>query len=343
MELKKRYTKIKRIYSGPYSDVYEGKDEVTQVAVALKVVDIDITIKPHNIKQEIEILQKLSHKGVLECIATFEDVEDVYLVTPLFRYNLDQLLQAKYTRRTTKFNLQDMTNNSISVRSTISNSTIESFLVPLVDSVRYLHENGIIHRDLKPTNIYFAEDDISKPVIGDFGISYDTNSQRQMTSEDPKSKYTDVCSKLYKPPELCFGVTDYGVEIDIWSLGIIFTVIYSSNFKSILENYDVFNDLSLINGIFQCFGTPYVAPGPDGDPLYWPQMNDGEKYHFKAFEFVRYPRKLPQELLPRCDNDVVLGLFDRMMVYQSDRRLTSKALNHVLTEWKAQDTESVQQ
>ena len=339
MELKKRYTKGKRIYSGPYSDVYEGKDDVNLAAVALKVVDIDITIKPHNIRQEIAILQKLNHKGVLECIATFEDVEDVYLVTPLFRYNLDQLLQAKFTRRTTKFNLEDMTTNSISVRSTISNSTIESFLVPLVDSVSYLHENGIIHRDLKPTNIYFADDDISKPVIGDFGISYDTSSQRQMTAEDPKHKYTDVCSKLYKATELCFGVTDYGVEIDTWSLGIIFTVVYSSDFRSILEKYEVFNDISLINGIFHCFGTPYVAPETDGDPLYWPQMNDGEKYHFKAFEFVRYPRRPSQELLPRCENTIVLGLFDRMMVYQSDRRLTAKELNHALSGQEAQSIE----
>jgi calcium/calmodulin-dependent protein kinase I len=43
---------------------------------------------------------------------------------------------------------------------------------PIVDAIRYCHENGIIHRDLKPENLlYETTDENSIIKISDFGLA----------------------------------------------------------------------------------------------------------------------------------------------------------------------------
>lgn len=338
MDHNSRYTRLKRVYSGPYSDIYEAKND-ENVIVALKVVDSDITIKPHSINREIKILKKLQSSRIVRYIDDYRVNEDVILVSEFYQYNLQQLLTSKYTKKTTKFNFDDPTNNSIIYTSNIENKSLEMLLLSLAEGLSYIHDQGIIHRDIKPTNIYFINDDITTPVIGDFGISYDNNDAQQLIEEPIDCKYTDISSGMYKPPELCFGVTDYNYEVDIWSLGIMMTMLYSNNFESILTKFEIHNDLSLINALFTCFGTPYVSKqsesdgdpsqkidDKDDDPLYWPRMNDGEKYHFKAFEFVRRDRMACKQLLPKCNNEDIKRLFNRIMMYEGTKRITSQQL-----------------
>ena len=39
-------------------------------------------------------------------------------------------------------------------------------------AVDYMHEQGVVHRDLKPENLlYYSQDDDSKIMISDFGLS----------------------------------------------------------------------------------------------------------------------------------------------------------------------------
>ena len=77
------------------------------------------------------------------------------------------------------------------------------------------------------------------------------------------AKYIDVSTGIYKAPELILGITNYEYEIDIWSLGIILTGLYSENFQSVLVKDDKeltndshVSDLYLLNQIFENFGTP---------------------------------------------------------------------------------------
>lgn len=42
----------------------------------------------------------------------------------------------------------------------------------VLQAVQYLHQNGIVHRDLKPENLlYYSQDESSKIMISDFGLS----------------------------------------------------------------------------------------------------------------------------------------------------------------------------
>jgi len=54
--------------------------------------------------------------------------------------------------------------------------TIKRWLRDLLSAINHLHKHKIVHRDIKPDNIYFTTDDLLKPVLCDFGESWDASS-----------------------------------------------------------------------------------------------------------------------------------------------------------------------
>lgn len=85
----------------------------------------------------------------------------------------------------------------------------------LCQAVYYLHTQNILHRDIKPSNIFIAVD--GKIKLGDFGIS--TFKRELMTPQ--------TCTKNYRAPELFFGLKEYNLSIDIWSLGCTLIELYT--------------------------------------------------------------------------------------------------------------------
>lgn len=78
----------------------------------------------------------------------------------------------------------------------------------------YAHKKNFIHRDIKPENILFRED--GSPVISDFGIARNTESETRMTMTG-----TVIGSPHYMSPEQAEAAHLDG-RTDLYSLGIIF-------------------------------------------------------------------------------------------------------------------------
>ena len=99
-------------------------------------------------------------------------------------------------------------------------SEVKTLLLQLFAGVHYLHNNWILHRDLKTSNLLLNNRGQLK--IADFGMARFTG--------DPPPKLTQVVTTLwYRAPELILGAESYAFEVDIWSIGCIFSELLASN------------------------------------------------------------------------------------------------------------------
>lgn len=120
---------------------------------------------------------------------------------------------------------------------------------PIVDAVRYCHENGIIHRDLKPENLLYETDEETSIVkISDFGLSRFVSGAELAT--------TACGTPSYIAPEIING-TGYGKEVDYWSIGIILYIMLCG-FPPFYDE----NNKQLFDAITSC---KYEFPSPHFD------------------------------------------------------------------------------
>lgn len=90
---------------------------------------------------------------------------------------------------------------------------LKSLCQQMLAGLAYLHHKGVIHRDIKGSNILLNNRGELK--LGDFGLARFYQKRR-------RSDYTNrVITLWYRPPELLFGATVYGPEVDMWSAGYV--------------------------------------------------------------------------------------------------------------------------
>ena len=93
----------------------------------------------------------------------------------------------------------------------ISKNSVKSWSQGMLRGLEYMHSISIAHRDLKPENLAF--DDKNNLKIIDLGSAKVIN--KTVTNS------TDICTLLYRAPELLLGNTFYTVTIDIWAAACI--------------------------------------------------------------------------------------------------------------------------
>jgi serine/threonine protein kinase len=131
-------------------------------------------------------------------------------------------------------------------RGFLPRATIKSFLLQCCKGLDHCHKQGIMHRDLKPANLLVSTNLTLK--IADFGLA------RRVGGANPTQR---VCTLWYKAPELLLGAADYGLAVDMWSLGCIF--------GQMITKVPLFCGLSEIEQLFHIFqqlGTPNEANWP---------------------------------------------------------------------------------
>lgn len=81
----------------------------------------------------------------------------------------------------------------------------------IISGIEYIHKLHIVHRDLKPENLLL--DDKNNIKLVDFGLSNTYKAEETLK--------TACGSPCYAAPEMIAGKRYKGIEVDIWSSGVI--------------------------------------------------------------------------------------------------------------------------
>ncbi|RZF33878.1 hypothetical protein LSTR_LSTR009902 [Laodelphax striatellus] len=191
--------------SGQFGIVYGGLHRKTGRAVAIKVIDkLRFPTKQEaQLKNEVAILQNLSHPGVVNLERMFETVERIFVVMEKLKGDMLEMILSSEKR-------------SLSER-------ITKFLITqILIALKHLHSKNIVHCDLKPENVLLSSDsDFPQVKLCDFGFA--------RIIGEKSFRRSVVGTPAYLAPEVLRN-KGYNRSLDMWSVGVIVYVSLSGTF-----------------------------------------------------------------------------------------------------------------
>ena len=193
-----KYIQGRKMGSGSYGTVYEATNITFKTTVAMKKIIKDESMNEELIRNEIDILKKLSHPNIVKIYEFYETNNCFYLVNEMCA----------------KGELFNYIN-----RSTLDEQQLAIIFYQVFSGLCYLHENNILHRDIKPENILISskEKDLNTDEeyfwikIIDFGTA-------KIFLKGEKEKKI-IGSAYYIAPEVLNK--NYNEKCDTWSVGVI--------------------------------------------------------------------------------------------------------------------------
>lgn len=282
----------KRLGKGTYGIVYKATDKKTGNMVAIKQVDVNEENEQYYgfdsySMREISVLQSVKDDNH-ENIIAFLDYEVLRTSTCRATFLVFECMDC---------DMQSYLENN----DVLGRDDANFFMRQLLTGVEFLHSKSIAHRDLKPRNLLvnIASRQLK---IADFGLS------RSFLL--PNRKYSlEIMTLGYRAPEILLGMKTYGLEVDMWSVGIIFVELRTRG----TPLFDSRSEIEELFAICRMFGTPSKMTNC---PL------------FSKETYPRMPRPI-KSLLPVQYDPEELVFVHSMLEYDCTKRITAmSALQH---------------
>ncbi|XP_027033993.1 serine/threonine-protein kinase D3-like [Tachysurus fulvidraco] len=191
--------------SGQFGVVYGGTHRKTGRPVAIKVIDKSRfpAKQERQSKNEVAILQSLSHPGVIVLDAMFETPDCTFVIMEKLHSDMLEMIlsneNGRLPERITRF-----------------------IVMQILEALRYLHLRHIAHCDLKPENVLLSSPDPFPQVkLCDFGFARIIGER--------SFRRTVVGTPAYLAPEV-ISSHGYNRSLDMWAVGVILYVSLSGTF-----------------------------------------------------------------------------------------------------------------
>ncbi|XP_053199492.1 serine/threonine-protein kinase D3-like [Scomber japonicus] len=191
--------------SGQFGVVYKGTHRKSGRPVAIKVIDKTRfpTKQETQLRNEVAILQSLSHLGVVLLEGMFETVVHVFVVMEKLHGDMLEMILS-------------------SERGRLPERITRFLVMQILEALRYLHLKHIAHCDLKPENVLLASPDPFPQVkLCDFGFA--------RIIGEKSFRRSVVGTPAYLAPEV-ISSCGYNRSLDMWSVGVIMYVSLSGTF-----------------------------------------------------------------------------------------------------------------
>ncbi len=181
-----------------FGKVKLGVHILTKEKVAIKIFNkgkIKNEKEVEYIEREISILKMLNHYNIIKLYNIIQTENFIFLIQEYFPNG----------------ELLHFLENSENIN--LSEKQICKIYQQIISGIEYLHEIGVVYRDLKLENILLNFKNDIKIIDFELSNKYDKDIEELL-----KSSYGSPC---YAAPEMIKGIQYHGIDIDIWSSGII--------------------------------------------------------------------------------------------------------------------------
>ncbi len=190
----KRYEIVESIGRGGMATVYRAVDRNAEMDVAIKVLHeylIDDEGIVEAFEREASLMRRIDHPGVVRVFES-STIDD----RPAFAMEFCE-----------GGDLVDL----LARRGTMDESEALEVMIPVLEALQAIHDEGVIHRDIKPHNIVFDAD--GNPKLIDFGIG----QAEELLATDESGQLGTV---EYMAPERVDGLA-LDARSDLYSAAIV--------------------------------------------------------------------------------------------------------------------------
>jgi len=244
------------IGAGTYGKVFKGIHVFTQRKVALKKIRMEGEKDgfPVTAVREIKLLQHLRSHNVVSLLEVMVERNECFMVFEYLSHDLTGLI------------------NHPTFSLTLAHK--KNLAKQMFEGLNYLHHRGVLHRDIKAANILISNQGLLK--YADFGLARFFSKSRQLD-------YTNrVITIWYRPPELLLGETRYGPAVDVWSAACVCMEMFTK--KAVFPGEG--GELSQLDKLYNCLGTPTRAEWPEFVDMPWFQLMRPAERKKRVFEDI---------------------------------------------------------
>jgi len=212
-----QYIEITFFKKGGMGEIYKSHDSVNDIDVAIKLIPIANSTEEELLYREVKVSEELTAENLVTTYYTGEieegGIKYFYIVQHFYPHG----------------NMRSLIQKNVPLNDCLK------MMLALLNGLNILHTK-VVHRDLKPENILV--DDDNNLLITDFGLAKFINEKTRTKS------FKGYGTIPYLAPE-CWLNEANTIQMDIYSLGILFYEILTGEFPFNADNETEWRDCHL--------------------------------------------------------------------------------------------------